>query len=129
MIGTVHSKAVKIWWKICPALVGRQRLQTEVNIAKVKEAVTENRHLTLRKLAAQLSVSQESIHTILNDCLGKKHVAARPVPKDLNFFQKLNHVNQRISLNNHRIHLIWLRSTVFSFQNSNYHFEAPVFSR
>ena len=54
---------------------------TEVNIAKVKEMVTENRHLSLREIAAELSVSHESIRTILSDCLGMKHVAARLVPK------------------------------------------------
>ena len=54
---------------------------TEVNIAKVKEMVTENRHLSLREIATELSVSHESIRTILNDCLGIKHVAARLVPK------------------------------------------------
>ena len=32
----------------------------EVNIAKVKEMVTENRHLSLREIAAELSVSHES---------------------------------------------------------------------
>ena len=36
---------------------------TEVNIAKVKEMVTENRHLSLREIAAELSVSRESIRT------------------------------------------------------------------
>ena len=40
---------------------------TKVNIAKVKEMVTENRNLSLREIAAELSVSHESIHTILND--------------------------------------------------------------
>ena len=49
---------------------------TQVNIAKVKEIVTENRHLSLREIAAELSVSHESIRTILNDCLGMKRVAA-----------------------------------------------------
>ena len=44
---------------------------TEVNIAKVKEMVTENRHLSLREIAAELSVTHESILTILNDCLCK----------------------------------------------------------
>ena len=38
---------------------------TEVNIAKVKEMVTENRHLSLREIAVKLSVSYESIRTIL----------------------------------------------------------------
>lgn len=37
---------------------------TEVNIAKVKETVTENPHSTLRKIATELSVSHESIRTI-----------------------------------------------------------------
>ena len=72
---------------------------TEVNIAKVKEMVTENRHLKLREISAELSVSHESIRTILNDCLGMKRVAARLVPKDLNFLQKLNRVNAKNSTN------------------------------
>ena len=67
---------------------------TEVNIAKVKEIVTENRHLSLREISAQLSVSHESIRTILNDCSTMKRVAALLVPKYLIFFQKLNGVNQ-----------------------------------
>ena len=49
---------------------------TEVNIAKVKEMVSENRHLSLREIVAELSVSHESIRTILNDCLGMKRVDA-----------------------------------------------------
>ena len=62
---------------------------TEVNIAKVKEMVTENCHLSLREIDAELSVSHESIRIILNDCLGMKRVAARLVPKDLNFLMYL----------------------------------------
>ena len=65
---------------------------TEVNIAKVKEMVTGNRHLCSREMAAKLSVSHKSIRIILNDCLGLKRVAARLVRKDLNILQKLNHV-------------------------------------
>ena len=45
---------------------------TEVSIANVKEMVTENRHLSLREIVAELSMSHESIRTILNDCLGMK---------------------------------------------------------
>ena len=55
---------------------------TEVNIAKVKEMVTENHHLSSREIAAELSVSHESIRNILNDCLGMIHVAARLVSRD-----------------------------------------------
>ena len=42
----------------------------------MKEMVTENRHSSLREIATELSVSHESIRTILNDCLGMKRVAA-----------------------------------------------------
>ena len=55
---------------------------TEVNIAKVKEMVTENRNLSLREIPVELSVPHESICTISNDCLSMKRVAARLVPKD-----------------------------------------------
>ena len=68
---------------------------TEVNIAKVKQMVTENRHLSLREVATELSVSHESICTTLNKCLGMKHVAAQLVPKDLNFLRKLNRLKAR----------------------------------
>ena len=52
------------------------------NIAKLNEMVTENRHLSLREIAAELSVSHESICTILNNYLSIKPIAARLVPKD-----------------------------------------------
>ena len=48
---------------------------TEVDVVKVKEMVTENRYLSLREIAAELSVSHKSIRIILNDCLGMKRVA------------------------------------------------------
>ena len=56
---------------------------TEVNIAKVKEIVTENHNLSLREIAAELFVSRESIRTILNDCFGMKRVAERRSPKTI----------------------------------------------
>ena len=61
--------------------------------------VTENRYLSLKEIAAELSVPHESIRTILNDCLGMKRVATRLVPKDLNFLQKLNRVKTKNSTN------------------------------
>ena len=75
------------------------------DFAKGKEMVTDTRHSSLREIIAELSVSHESIRTILNDFLGMKRFTARLVPKHLNFLQKLNRVNQRISSNKHRIHL------------------------
>lgn len=70
---------------------GRPSTSTnELNIAKVKELVTENSRLSLREIAAEMLVSHESVRTILNECLGMKHVTARLVPKILDFLQKLN---------------------------------------
>ena len=37
---------------------------TKVNIANAKEMVTKNRYFSLREIAAELSVSHESIPTI-----------------------------------------------------------------
>ena len=72
---------------------------TEVNITELKEMATENRYLSLREIATELSVSHESIRTILYDCLGMKCVATLLVPKDLNFLQKLNRVKTKNSTN------------------------------
>ena len=41
---------------------------TKDSIIKVKEMVTENRHLSLREIGAELSLSYKSIRTTLNDC-------------------------------------------------------------
>ena len=46
---------------------GRPSSSTKASIAKVKGMVTANRHLSLREIAAEFSVSHESIRTILND--------------------------------------------------------------
>ena len=127
MNGTVHSKAVEVEDL---SRSGRPSASsTKVKIAKVKEMVTENRHLSLREIAAEISVSHESIRTILNDCLGMKPVATRLVRKDLTFLQKLNRVKAKNSTNiiehpPYSPDMAW--STFLSFQNSNYHFEAPV---
>ena len=71
---------------------------TQVNIAKMKEMMIKNRHLSLREIAAELFVSHESIRTILNDSLVMKRVAARLVLKDLNFLQILNEYHQNIKI-------------------------------
>jgi hypothetical protein len=57
---------------------------TEVNIAKVKDIVTDNPHSTLREIATELSVSHKSIHTILTNNLNMCLVAARLVLIDIN---------------------------------------------
>jgi predicted HTH transcriptional regulator len=55
---------------------------TEVNIAKVKEIVTENPHSTLRQRAAEFSISHESIRSFLTNHLDMQHVTALLVSKD-----------------------------------------------
>ena len=64
---------------------------TEANIAEVKEMVTENRHLSLREITAELSMFHESIRTILNDFLGMKQLLYSPAmaPADFFLFPKL----------------------------------------
>ena len=82
---------------------------TEINIAKVKEMVTENRHLSLREIAAELSMSHESIRNILKDCLDIERVAARLLPKDhltklslwTNFWPKTQRISYRHFRKNH----------------------------
>ena len=44
-------------------------------------------------------MSHESVRTISNDFLGMKRFAARLVPKDLNFLQKLNRIKAKNSKN------------------------------
>lgn len=61
---------------------------TEKNVDKIEEMIMENRHLSLREIAQDVNMSHESVRNILVDVLGMRRVAARLVPKDLNFFQK-----------------------------------------
>jgi len=60
---------------------------TEENIDLVKKMVLENRHYSLRELSQELSISHESVRHILVDVLCMRRVAARLVPKELNFLQ------------------------------------------
>jgi histone-lysine N-methyltransferase SETMAR len=62
-----------------------------VHVRKVEELVMENRRLTLRELADEVGISYGSCQTILKDKLQMQRVAARVVPKMLNFDQKNRH--------------------------------------
>ncbi|KAJ8947015.1 hypothetical protein NQ318_019096 [Aromia moschata] len=77
--------------KIVENLPHASRSSTSVNddnIEKVKEIVLENLRVGIRVIAGAFNISYESIQHILVDVLGMKRVAARLVPKDLNFLQK-----------------------------------------
>jgi len=80
MSGTKPSRRVEKLSKTCLVL--------EDNIKKVKEIVLENRHSSLREISHELKMSHESVRSILVNNLNMRRVAARLVPKDLNFLQK-----------------------------------------
>ncbi|XP_037929990.1 protein GVQW3-like, partial [Teleopsis dalmanni] len=61
---------------------------TEENVAKNKKIVLEDHRMTEREIARDLNISNGSIHNILHDILGMRRIAARLVPKHLNFLQK-----------------------------------------
>ena len=60
----------------------------EDNIGNVKKIVLENHRVGIRKVAEALNISYGSTQHIVVHVLGMKRVAARLVPKDLNFLQK-----------------------------------------
>lgn len=65
---------------------------TDENIEAVKNFVLENRSIGIREIAALLDISFGSAEHILVDILGMRRVAARLVPKELNFLQKQRRV-------------------------------------
>ncbi|XP_037942879.1 protein GVQW3-like [Teleopsis dalmanni] len=58
---------------------------TEENVAKIKKIVLEDRRMTEKEIARDLNISNGSVHHILHDILGMRRVAARLVPKHLDF--------------------------------------------
>ncbi|CAH2086179.1 unnamed protein product [Euphydryas editha] len=63
------------------------------NIDKVKKIVLTNRRITLSKVSEDLNISIGSFHSILTKNLGMSRVAAKFVPKLLNFAQKQHRIN------------------------------------
>lgn len=65
-----------------------------VNIAKVNKILTENCHLSLRGMAAELFAFHESIRIISYNRLGMKHFASPPAssPKRSEFSPNLNRI-------------------------------------
>ena len=90
--------------------------------------VTENRHLSLREITAELSVSFESIRTIFSDCLDiVLHHDNAPSHKAIIVNKFLARNSANIIKQRPYSHKMAL-ADFFSFQSSNYHFETPVFS-
>ena len=61
---------------------------TDENVEKVKEMVMNDRRITIREVADDVGISIVSCHEIFSNVLGMKRVAAKFVPKLLNFEQK-----------------------------------------
>ena len=59
---------------------------TDDHVIPIKKLVLENRHLSVRELARELSIDKMTVHNILTNVLCMKRVAAKLVPKELNFF-------------------------------------------
>ena len=61
--------------------------RTDENVEKVKEMVMNDRWITIREVAHNVGISIGSCYEILSNVLGMKRVAAKFVPKLLNFDQ------------------------------------------
>lgn len=66
---------------------------TDENIDEVKKIVLADRRITVREVAEDLDISIGSCHSIITNDLGMRRVAAKFVPKLLNFDQKQHRIN------------------------------------
>lgn len=66
---------------------------SEENIETVKKIILENRRITIREVAEDVGISIGSCHAIFSNVLGMKRVAAKFVPKLLNFEQKQRRIS------------------------------------
>ena len=67
--------------------------KTNEKINKIKGWITLSRKLTIREIAEGLNIAYGSAQNILVNDLGLRRVAAKLVPKDLNFMQKRDRVD------------------------------------
>ncbi|XP_018051304.1 PREDICTED: putative uncharacterized protein FLJ37770 [Atta colombica] len=98
---TLSKKNVYKWYKLFTerredvnddARPGRPSTSTtDENVEEVKKIVMENRRITIREIAEDVGISVGSRHAIFSDLLDMKRVAAKFVPKLLNFDQKNSH--------------------------------------
>jgi len=66
--------------------------RTEENIAKINQIVRENRRLTVRSIAEQVSIDRKTVRKILTEDHDMRKVCAKMVPKDLTEEQKQRRV-------------------------------------
>ncbi|XP_060845908.1 protein GVQW3-like [Rhopalosiphum padi] len=63
------------------------------NVKKVGKMVMNDRRIRIREVADEVGISIGSCHNIFSNVLGMKRVAAKFIPKLLNFDQKNNRMN------------------------------------
>ncbi|UYV84968.1 hypothetical protein LAZ67_X004149 [Cordylochernes scorpioides] len=66
---------------------------TDEKISEVEKMILANRRITVREVAEDLNISIGSCHSIFNNDLGMRRVAAKFVPKLLNCDQKQHRMN------------------------------------
>jgi len=97
--------------------------KTDENINKVREMLINNRKLTIRELAEDLNIAYGSIQDIIVNGLGLRRIAAKLVPKELNFMQKRDRVviaKDMISKANiHQTHHYWRRGFMSTTHNQD----------
>jgi len=64
--------------------------KTDDNVAYDREVIRSNRHLTVREVADEVSISKTMCHEILTENLGVHRIAAKFVPRLLTDDQKQN---------------------------------------
>ncbi|KAG5333234.1 SETMR methyltransferase, partial [Acromyrmex charruanus] len=79
---------------------------TDENIDEVKKIVLANRRITVREVAEDLNISIGSCHSIFTNDLGMRRVAAKFVPKLLNFDQKQHRIEHAKASNYRSINVI-----------------------
>ena len=66
--------------------------RTEVNTAKARQIVRENRRLMVRSIAEQVNINRETVRKILTEDHDMRKVCGRMVPKELTEEQKQRRV-------------------------------------
>ena len=83
---TVSQKSVYKWYKLfTKGPEGPSTSTINENTKAMKKIVMENRRITIGEVAEDVGITDGSFHTIFWDILGLKCVAAKFVPKLLNF--------------------------------------------
>ena len=70
---------------------------TDENIEALKKMIFNNRRITIREVADDVGISFGSCQAIFTDVLGIKRVAAKIVPKLLNFLAKKNFAQEMLT--------------------------------